>query len=95
MSMFPHAALASASPPPPFEALPRVDAHFQSRALAAHPELVLARRATQSLDALDFSVLGPGERLAQVELKTIPGEPPVRSEARRCAPTPRRAPRPQ
>lgn len=40
-----------------------------AEALAAHPELVLARRATQSLDALDFTVLGPGERLAQVELK--------------------------
>ena len=37
--------------------------------LVTHPELVLARRATQSLDALDFTVLGPGERLAQVELK--------------------------
>lgn len=40
-----------------------------AEALAAHPKLVLARRATQSLDALDFAVLGPGERLAQVELK--------------------------
>ncbi len=40
-----------------------------ARALVSHPELVLARRATQSLDALDFTVLGPGERLAQVELK--------------------------
>ena len=40
-----------------------------SRALASHPELVLARRATQALDELDFTVLGPGERLAHVELK--------------------------
>jgi hypothetical protein len=32
MSMFPYAALAPASAPPPFEALPLVDAHFQSRA---------------------------------------------------------------
>ena len=40
-----------------------------ARALASHPELVLARRATQALGALDFTVLGPGERLAQVELK--------------------------
>ena len=40
-----------------------------ARALATHTELVLARRATHSLDALDFTVLGPGERLAQVELK--------------------------
>jgi len=40
-----------------------------ARALAAHPDLVLARRATQAFDALDFTVLGPGERLAQVELK--------------------------
>jgi hypothetical protein len=38
-------------------------------ALAGHPELVLARRATHAFDALDFAVLGPGERLAQVELK--------------------------
>ena len=40
-----------------------------ARALASHPELILARRATHALDALDFTVLGPGERLAQVELK--------------------------
>jgi len=40
-----------------------------ARTLAAHPDLVLARRATHSFDALDFTVLGPGERLAQVELK--------------------------
>ena len=40
-----------------------------ARALAGHPELVLARRATSSLDDLDFQVLGPGKRLAQVELK--------------------------
>ena len=32
MNMFPSVALAPASPPPPFEALPPVDAHFQSRA---------------------------------------------------------------
>lgn len=38
-------------------------------ALAAHPELLLLRRSTHSLDALDFEVAGPGERLAQVELK--------------------------
>ncbi len=40
-----------------------------AQALASHPELILARRATHALDALDFTVLGPGERLAQVELK--------------------------
>ena len=40
-----------------------------ARALASHPELILARRATHALDTLDFTVLGPGERLAQVELK--------------------------
>ncbi len=38
-------------------------------ALAGHPGLVLTRRATRSFEALDFTVLGPGERLAQIELK--------------------------
>lgn len=38
-------------------------------ALGAHPELVVVRRSTHSLDALDYDVVGPGERLAQVELK--------------------------
>lgn len=38
-------------------------------ALAAHPALLLVRRSTAALDALDYQVLGPGERLAQVELK--------------------------
>ena len=33
------------------------------------PGVALAGRAIQSLDALDFAVLGPAERLAQVELK--------------------------
>ncbi len=40
-----------------------------AEALAGHPGLVLARRATRSFEALDFTVLGPGERLAQIELK--------------------------
>ena len=40
-----------------------------ARALTAHPELILARRSTQSFDALDFAVVGPGERLANIELK--------------------------
>ena len=38
-------------------------------ALAAQPELVVLRRSTHSLDALDYAVGGPGDRLAQVELK--------------------------
>ena len=40
-----------------------------AQALAAHPGLVLVRRATAAFDALDFTVVGPGDRLAQIELK--------------------------
>lgn len=38
-------------------------------ALACQPELILLKRATASLDNLDFAVAGPGDRLGQVELK--------------------------
>ncbi len=38
-------------------------------AIAFTTRLVLARRATHAVDALDFAVVGPGDRLAEVELK--------------------------
>jgi hypothetical protein len=38
-------------------------------ALDAHPALVRLASHTTSLDRLDYSVLGPGERLCQLELK--------------------------
>ena len=38
-------------------------------ALAGHPDCVLLKRATSSLDELDYAIAGPGDRLGQVELK--------------------------
>ncbi len=39
-------------------------------AIDAHPALVRLSSSTSSLDRLDYQVLGPGERLCQLELKT-------------------------
>jgi hypothetical protein len=38
-------------------------------ALSGHPELILLRKETASVDLLDYAVAGPGDRLCQVELK--------------------------
>lgn len=38
-------------------------------ALDASADLVLVRRATTSMELLDYHVVGPGDRLAQIELK--------------------------
>ena len=38
-------------------------------ALAAHPALTLLAAHTNALDRLDYQVLGPGERLLEIELK--------------------------
>lgn len=38
-------------------------------ALRRHPELILLKRSTSSLDELDFAVVGPDDRLVGVELK--------------------------
>jgi hypothetical protein len=38
-------------------------------ALAGHPDCVLLKRATSSLQELDYAIAGPGDRLGQVELK--------------------------
>jgi hypothetical protein len=38
-------------------------------ALAGHPDCVLLKRATSSLDELDYAIAGPGDRLGQVGLK--------------------------
>lgn len=38
-------------------------------ALAVHPRLVPLQTSTASLDRLDFQLLGPGERLCELELK--------------------------
>lgn len=37
--------------------------------LVAHPQLRLLRTSTQSFDRLDFQLLGPGERLVELEVK--------------------------
>ncbi len=41
-----------------------------ARALDEHPELVRLSSSTASLDRLDYQLLGPGERLCELELKT-------------------------
>ena len=38
-------------------------------ALAGHPDCVLLKRATSSLDELDYAIAGPGDRLGQGGLK--------------------------
>ena len=38
-------------------------------ALVAQPDLVLLKRATASMNELDYAIVGPGDRLGQVELK--------------------------
>lgn len=38
-------------------------------ALSRRPQLILLKKATTSLDHLDYAVAGPGDRLGQVELK--------------------------
>ncbi|MEA2447440.1 MAG: hypothetical protein QOK47_1077 [Actinomycetota bacterium] len=38
--------------------------------LAAHPGLIMLKRSTSSTDRLDYQLLGPGERLIEMELKT-------------------------
>jgi hypothetical protein len=38
--------------------------------LSAHPELLMLKRSTASTDRLDYQLLGPGERLIEVELKS-------------------------
>jgi len=38
-------------------------------ALARHPQLILLKKSTASLNHLDYAVTGPGDRLGQVELK--------------------------
>jgi hypothetical protein len=38
--------------------------------LAAHPDLIMLKRSTASTDRLDYQLLGPGERLLEMELKT-------------------------
>jgi hypothetical protein len=38
-------------------------------ALGAHTDCVLLKRATSSLGELDYAIVGPGDRLGQVELK--------------------------
>lgn len=38
-------------------------------ALSRRPQLSLLKKATTSLDHLDYAVAGPGDRLGQVELK--------------------------
>jgi hypothetical protein len=43
--------------------------HRMATALAAHAGLVLLKRATTSMTELDYAIAGPGDRLAQVELK--------------------------
>lgn len=43
--------------------------HRMATALAAHPALVLLKRATTSMTELDYAIAGAGDRLAQVELK--------------------------
>lgn len=40
------------------------------RALERHPSLTLLRTSTASTDSLDFQLLGPGDRMLEVELKT-------------------------
>jgi hypothetical protein len=40
-----------------------------ARALDEHPELVRLSTSTASLDRLDYQLLGPGERLCELELK--------------------------
>jgi hypothetical protein len=37
--------------------------------LVRHPQLTLLKRSTASLERLDYAIVGPGERFAQVELK--------------------------
>ncbi len=39
------------------------------RALDHHPDLVRLQSSTASLDRLDYQLLGPGERLCELELK--------------------------
>ncbi len=41
-----------------------------ARALDRHPDLVRLQSSTASLDRLDYQLLGPGERLCELELKT-------------------------
>ena len=41
-----------------------------ARALDDHPQLVRLESSTASLDRLDYQLLGPGERLCELELKT-------------------------
>ncbi|MBW3615608.1 MAG: hypothetical protein KY439_09925 [Actinobacteria bacterium] len=41
-----------------------------ARALDHHPDLVRLQSSTASLDRLDYQLLGPGERLCELELKT-------------------------
>ena len=44
--------------------------HLVGEALNRHPALVLLQRSTASVERLDYQLLGPGERLVEVELKT-------------------------
>jgi hypothetical protein len=41
-----------------------------ARAIDEHPELVRLASSTASLDRLDYQLIGPGERLCELELKT-------------------------
>ncbi len=41
-----------------------------AQAIDQHPELVRLASSTASLDRLDYQLLGPGERLCELELKT-------------------------
>lgn len=47
----------------------QIEAKVAAR-LAAHPGLIMLKRSTASTDRLDYQLLGPGERLIELELKT-------------------------
>ena len=38
--------------------------------IGQHPELIMLKRSTASTDRLDYQLLGPGERLVEIELKS-------------------------